>query len=340
MADGTLSQSYLQTLTLIKDRVYKAQYRALKAVNRELIQLYWDIGKVIVERQEQEGWGKSVVEQLAQDLQIEFPGIKGFSTQNIWRMRKFFLEYRNDENLAQAVREIGWGHNIVIFEQVKDKEARHFYLTYCAQYGWSRGFLIDKIKRNEYERLQGNQTNFDSTVDEEHKTKAMLAVKDEYSFDFLTLPERLAEKELEQGLIENIIKFLAEMGGEFCFVGRQYRVAIDDQEYFVDLLFFHRKLKCLVAIDLKVGEFQFEYAGKMAGYLAVLDDRVKQEDENPSIGILICRTKNRTVVEYALNSVNKPMGVATFSYQELPEKIGKFLPSAEQIERRLLGSTE
>ena len=327
---------YKQFLAEVKDRIFKAQYEALKRVNRQLIELYWDIGRMIVERQNEHGWGKSVVQNLAEDLQKEFPGIRGFSSSNLWRMKLFFETYNENEKLAPLVREISWSHNIVILEKCKDDLEKEFYTKMTKKFGWTKNVLIHQIDSKSYEKFLLNQTSFDKTLPDKYKHQAKLAVKDRYTFDFLELSEEHAEKELEIALINNIRKFLAEMGRYFAFIGNQYRLELDDEEYFIDLLLYHRILKSLVVVELKIGKFRPEYAGKMQFYLSVLDDKVKLPDENYSIGIIICRDKNRTVVEYTLKDVNKPIGVSTYTIgSELPEDIRHYLPSPAEIAERL-----
>ncbi|HHT9135770.1 MAG TPA: PDDEXK nuclease domain-containing protein [Candidatus Wunengus sp. YC60] len=320
----------------IKERIYKAQYDALKAVNKELINLYWDIGKSIVVKQEKLGWGKAIVETLAKDLQKEFPGIQGFSSANLWRMRNFYLAYNKNEKLAPMVREISWTKNIIILEQCKDDIRREFYLRTTKKFGWTKDVLINQLEAGAFERYMANQTNFDKAVPEKYRHQAKLAVKDEYSFDFLELGEEHSEKELELALLENVRKFLIEMGGYFTFVGNQYRLEIEGQEFFIDLVLYHRQLRCLVAIELKVGAFKPEYAGKMQFYLSVLNDKTKLSDENPSIGIILCKDKNRTIVEYALKDTKKPIGVSAYRLTEkLPRELKKYLPSPEEMIERI-----
>ena len=333
------TNTYQQFLEQVKERVQQAQYTALKAVNRELIQLYWDLGRLIVERQEQYGWGKGVVEQLSKDLRREVAGVSGFSPQNLWYMREFYRTYRNTPKLQPLVGEIGWAHNLIILDKCKDELEREFYLRVCRQRGWSKRTLSDEVNHRAYERYLANQTNFDRTLTDPQRAQAVLAVKDDYNFDFLGIEDTPSERELENALVANITRFLAEMGGYFAFVGRQFRVEVHEEEFFVDLLFYHRRLKCLVAVELKAGEFQPEYAGKMQFYLSALDDKARIEGENPSMGIIICRSKDRTKVEYTLRDVTRPIGVASYnsysSLEELPEKISKYLPSPTEIEERL-----
>ncbi|MBN2826307.1 MAG: DUF1016 family protein [Campylobacterales bacterium] len=320
----------------IKAKILQRQYEALKSVNKELIALYWDIGKSIVERQEEFGWGKSVVQNLSNELQKEFVGIKGFSTQNLWNMRQFYLEYRENAKLQTLSREIGWSHNVAIFHKCKDALQREFYIKMTIKYGWTYRVLNHQIEGRAYESFLINQNNFDKTLEAKYKDQAVLALKDEYNFDFLDLGDRYSEHELEMGLIYKIREFLIEMGSDFAFIGNQYKIEVDNEEYFIDLLLYHRRLKSLIAIELKIGTFKPEYAGKMNFYLAILNDKIKLEDENPSIGIIICKEKKRTTVEYALKDSNKPIGVATYELtQTLPKDFENLLPSPKEISQKL-----
>ena len=333
-----LPSNYPALLGEIKQRIRTAQYEALKAVNKELIALYWDIGRLIMERQTGETWGKSVVGNLADDLRKEFPGISGFSVSNLWRMRLFYAAYADNEKLAPLVREISWTKNILIFEKCKDGLAREFYIRMTRKFGWTKNVLAIKIETNTYENTLLNQTNFDQTVSKEIRNQAKLAVKDEYTFDFLELGEEHSERELERALISKVEIFLREMGGMFTFVGSQYRIEVEENEYFVDLLLYHRSLKCMVAVELKVGVFMPEYIGKMQFYLALLDDKLRLEDENPAIGIILCKDKKKTIVEYALRESNKPIGVASYRIlNTLPQELQGILPSPEQIVQLLEG---
>ena len=333
-----LPKDYAGLLALVKERVRSAQYAALKAVNTELVGLYWDIGRMIVERQDAEGWGKAVVENLAADLRAEFPGVGGFSASNLWRMKGFFEAYQGVEKLAPLVREIGWSHNIVIMERCSDPLEREFYIRMTGKFGWSKNVLVHQIENQSYEKSLLGQTNFDQALTPELRAQAKLAVKDEYTFDFLELGEEHGERELERALIARIEDFLRAMGGMFAFMGSQYRLEVDGKEFFIDLLLFHRRLRCLVAIELKVGEFLPEFVGKMQFYLAALDRQVRQEDENPTIGIILCKEKSRTIVEYALHDARKPIGVATYEITNtLPKALKGQLPSPKEIAALLEG---
>lgn len=329
---------YARLLTAVKERVRTAQYAALKAVNAELVGLYWDIGRMIVERQAGESWGKAIVQQLAGDLQQEFPGVGGFSASNLWRMKAFYDAYQGVEKLAPVVREIAWSHNIIILERCSDPLEREFYIRMTRKFGWSKNVLIHQIKNQSYEKSLLGQTNFDQSLTPEQRAQAKLAVKDEYIFDFLELSEEHGELELERALIAKVEHFLRAMGGMFAFMGSQYRLEVDGDEFFIDLLLFHRRLRCLVAIELKIGKFQPEFVGKMQFYLAALDRQVRLEDENPSIGIILCKEKKRTVVEYALHDARKPIGVATYEITKtLPKNLKGQLPPPEEIAALLEG---
>ncbi|MCF7988398.1 MAG: PDDEXK nuclease domain-containing protein [Methylovulum sp.] len=337
-SNQSLSVNYARLLASVTECVRSAQYAALKAVNTELVGLYWDIGRMIVVRQEGETWGKSIVQQLASDLQREFSGVGGFSASNLWRMKAFFESYQGIEKLAPLVREIGWSHNIVILERCSDDLEREFYIRMTRKFGWSKNVLIHQIANQSYEKSLLGQTNFDQALTSELRVQAKLAVKDEYTFDFLELSEAHSERELERALIAKIEHFLQAMGGMFAFMGSQYRLEVDGKEFFIDLLLFHRRLRCLVAIELKIGEFIPEFVGKMQFYLTALDRQVRQEDENPSIGIILCKEKSRTIVEYALHDAKKPIGVATYEMTKtLPKELRGQLPPPEDIVALLEG---
>jgi predicted nuclease of restriction endonuclease-like (RecB) superfamily len=330
------AQDYPALLAEVKTRIQSAQHAALRAVNKALVGLYWDIGRLIVERQQREGWGKAVVEQLSSDLRAAFPGVGGFSAQNLWYMRQFFQEYSATPNLQPLVGEVGWAHNLLILSRCKDAQAREFYLRTTRRFGWSKNVLAHQIDNQSFEKSLLGQTNFDRTLTPALRTQATLAVKDDYVFDFLELGSQHGERELERALIARMEDFLRAMGGMFAFMGSQYRLEVDGREFFIDLLLFHRRLRALVAIELKVGEFEPEFVGKMQFYLAALDAQVRQADENPSIGIILCKEKTRTIVEYALRDARKPIGVATYQITKtLPKNLRDQLPSPEAIARLL-----
>lgn len=319
----------------IKTKIRQAQYDAMKAVNAQLVRLYWDIGKSINEKQ-QAGWGKSVVENLSYDLQVEFPGMRGFSARNLWLMAAFYSEYHEVEFLQSLIAEISWTHHTIIMSRCKNDRERQFYIFATKKYGWTSRVLTHQIDNQSFEKYLLNQTNFNETVPEKYRNQAILAVKDEYIFDFLELSEEHSEHELEIALLKNIRKFLLEMGPYFCFVGNQFRLDVEGEDYYVDLLLYHRKLQSLIAIDLKISAFKPEYKGKMEFYLNVLNDKVKLPEENDAIGIIICREKNRTVVEYSLKSSNAPIGVAMYKLTHvLPENLRHLLPDGETIAQRV-----
>ena len=362
----------------IKNLIYRRQYIAMKQVNTELIQLYWEIGGEIYRQQQEKGWGKSVVELLSKELQKEFPGVKGFTARNLWFMRQFYVEYTtnlilkpsvaelekepNSTNLKPSVSdlstskllpsegeipkqilppfvaEIGWSHNVVIMQKCKDTQQRLFYIKMTKRFGWTKDVLINNIENRAFEKYLTNQTNFDETVPEKYRLQAKLAVKDEYNFDFLEMGVEYNEAELEASIINKIRAFLIEMGGYFSFIGNQYHLEVDGDDNYIDILLFHRRLRCLIAIELKIGDFIPEYVGKMQYILTALDETIKLPDENPSIGIIICKSKKRTRVEYTLKSSSKPIGVATYSYYDsLPEEMRSLLPTPDEVARIVTG---
>ena len=298
--------------------------------------VYWEIGESIHRKQEEVGWGKSVVETLAGDLQAEFPGRNGFSARNLWNMREFYRDYSTRPKLQPLVAEISWSKNLVILARCKDDLEREFYLRAAARFGWTKAVLQHQVDNKSYEKYLLNQTNFDETLPPDIQAQAVLAVKDHYTFDFLDLADQHSERQLEHALVANLRRFLAELGGAFAYIGNQHRLEVGGQEYFVDLLLFHRRLRCLVVIDLKIGAFEPEHKGKMEFYLEALDRQERLPDENPPVGIIICRDKNKTVVEYALRTASRPIGVATYTVvPELPEAYRGELPSPAAIAERL-----
>ena len=337
MEISTFDKTQLNFIAEIKQKVRQAQYDAMRTVNVQLVNLYWEIGKAIAEKQ-QESWGKAVVPTLSKELQKEFPGTEGFSVGNLWLMAQFYAEYHNVANLVPLVREISWSKHITILKRCKDNLERQFYIQATKKFGWTKNVLIHQIEGKSYEKYLLNQTNFEQTLPESIKNQAILAVKDEYTFDFLGLGEEHSENQLETALVNNIRAFLLEMDFQLAFVGNQFQVQVDDKVYFIDLLLYHRQLQCLVAIELKVGEFKPEYKGKMEFYLSILNEKAKLSNENDAIGIIVCKDKNRTVVEYSLKTSNMPIGVATYTTTaKLPENYQNFLPDSEAIIRKLEG---
>lgn len=319
----------------IKQKVRDAQYEALKIVNTQLINLYWEIGKSIAEKQN-ENWGKAIVETLSKELQNEFPGIGGFSTTNLWLMAQLYSEYHSVEYLQPLVGDISWTKHIAILNKCKNNQERQFYILSTKKFGWTKNVLIHQIENRTFQKYLLNQTNFKETLPENLKKQAHLAIKDEYTFDFLNLADEYSESELEQALIQNIRAFLLELGHNYSFLGNQYKLTLSDKEYFIDLLLYHRQLQCLIAIELKIGDFLPEYKGKMEFYLSILNDTVKLAHENEAIGIIICKSKDRTIVEYSLKSGTKPIGVATYkTSQLLPKEYRDVLPSSTEITQKI-----
>jgi predicted nuclease of restriction endonuclease-like (RecB) superfamily len=331
----TLTDTQHSFITAIKDKIRFAQYEAFKEVNIRLIQLYWDIGKDISTKQK-ESWGKAIVPVLSDELQKEFPGVSGFSERNLWLMTQFYNEYSNVEFLQPLVAEISWTKHITIMSKCKDNQERRFYIMATSKYGWSKNVLVHQIENKTYEKYLLGQTNFEKTLPADIKAQAILAVKDEYVFDFMELSDSHSERQLETALVNNIRAFLLEMGSPFTFLGNQYKLQVADKEYFIDLLLYHRELQCLVAIELKIGEFQPEYKGKMEFYLSLLNDKVKLPHENDAIGIIICKEKNRVIVEYSLKTSSMPIGVSTYTTTaKLPKDYKKLLPDSKTISHKL-----
>ncbi|MEQ1746501.1 MAG: PDDEXK nuclease domain-containing protein [Saprospiraceae bacterium] len=326
----------------IKQMIKSAQYRALQTVNQEQIALYWSIGKSIVDRQQAHGWGKSIVERLAGELQQAFPNTNGYSSRNLWRMKNLYEEYSSsDLILPPVVAEIAWSHNIIILEKCKDAHQRFFYIKMAARHHWSKTALTNAIAGQLWENMLLNQHNFEETLPAVQIEGAASVIRDEYTFGFLHLSEPYTEAQLEQALLNNIRDFLASMGGDFTFVGNQVGVTVDGKHFEIDLLLYHRSLQCLVAIDLKIDEFQPEYAGKMNFYLSALNRLYRKPHEQPSIGIIICKSKSRTVVEFALQDVNKPIGIATYTLTEsLPKELSQFFPTSQELAERVEALTK
>lgn len=333
-----IGKDYIRFLNEIKSRIISARIKAARSVNKELIKLYWDIGRIIITRQEKYGWGQSVVEKLAIDLTTEFNGAEGFSVQNLWRMRLLYLAYKDNPKLAQLVREIPWGQNIVIMQMVKDSKEREYYVRATAEMGWSRNVLLNQIKAGayQYQKKIPKQHNFPKALSGHLAEQADESLKSVYNLDFLDIKKPVLERELERRLIEKVKRFMLELGKGFSFIGNQYRLTLKDNEYFVDLLFYNRILKCLVAIELKTGKFEIEYAAKMDFYLDLLNEQVRLKDENPSIGIILCVKKDAVIVEYAMRRAINPMGVAEYRLTaHPPRELKALLPSEQEMKIQL-----
>ena len=374
-----IAPDYSAFLTDVKSRIQTARLAAGRAVNRELVLLYWDIGRGIVEKQTVQGWGESVVERLSADLRAEFPDMRGFATRSVWNMRRFFQAYGAPailpqavaelqrtirkpilpqpaaesgtpssatatgptssrtqwlETLRQAVAAIPWGHHMLVIDKVESLPARLFYLRATAQFGWSRAVLLNQIKAQAFERAKSEKKihNFAVALPEHYAEQADEMLKSRYNLEFLGLARPMRERELEDKLIGRLQHFILELGYGFCYVGRQYRLALGQKEYFVDLLFYHRFLKTLVAFDLKVTAFEPEFAGKMDFYLNLLNEKERAPDDRPSIGIILCAEKDDVEVEFALKSKTNPIGVAEYQLQsKLPAEFRGKLPTAKQL---------
>jgi predicted nuclease of restriction endonuclease-like (RecB) superfamily len=354
-----LLRGYSALLRDIKSRIRTAQIRASLSVNRELIQLYWNIGGMIVGRQRTDGWGKSTVERLGKDIQRAFPGMHGFSPQNLWYMRSFFLAWAEHSRelqrtvgvpvsaiLQRAVGEpvadhppeqlaaIPWGHNIELITKLKDLRQRLWYAQQSTVNGWSRPMLVHWIESDLYSRQGKAITNFKSVLPRPQSDLANAIVRDPYNFEFLTLAKDAAERELEAGLLAHVRKFLLELGAGFAFVGQQVHLVVDGQDFYIDLLFYHLKLRCYVVIELKTTPFKPEYAGKLNFYLSAIDDQLRHADDRLSIGLILCKTRSKVVVEYALRNVASPVGVARYTtklVESLPAEFRGALPTSKQI---------
>ncbi|MDP1592948.1 MAG: PDDEXK nuclease domain-containing protein [Gallionella sp.] len=331
-------KGYADWLTDLKSRIHTAQQRATLAVNRELVLLYWQIGRDILARQAEQGWGAKVIERLAQDLHIAFPDMKGFSRANLMYMRAFAEAWPDAEIVQQAVGQLPWGHNLVLLTRLKDAQQRLAYAQSAIAHGWSRNILDIHIETRLLERTGKAVTNFDASLPKAQSDLARESLKDPYRLDFLGLGREAGEREIESALVKHVTDFLLELGAGFAFVGRQVLLDVGGDEFFIDLLFYHLKLRCYVVIELKGGKFKPEHLGQLSFYLTAVDEQVKHPQDNPTIGLLLCRSKNKVVAEYALRTNAQPLGVAEYKLLEsLPAELQTSLPSIEQIERELAG---
>lgn len=336
MADLLKSEDYEALLQMLKERIRGAQVRAALAVNRELTLLYWQIGREILLRQQQQGWGAKVVTKLGRDLQKEFPEMKGFSRTNLLYMRAFAEAYPDEAIVQQVAGQIPWFHNCTLLDKVKDPQERLWYIQKNIQQGWSRSVLIHQLERELYHRQGEATTNFQVTLPQPQSDLAQQVLRDPYNFDFLSLGKEAQERELENALINHIREFLLELGVGFAFIGSQFPVQVSGKEYRLDLLFYHFRLHCFVVIDLKTVEFEPEFSGKMNFYVSAIDALMRSPQDNPTIGIILCKTQDKTIVEYALRDVNKPIGVSTYQLQDaLPEALQGSLPSIEELQTQL-----
>jgi len=372
MSNTVLNHEYKQWLIDLKSRIRNSQIKAALSVNSELISLYWDLGRMIVEKQEHNKWGSKMIEQLAKDLKAEFPDMSGFSKTNLLYCRKLYQFYSDRVRLEigeqvvhqsessfipqlvgksgneivnqvvsqlnfieRLIRQIPWGHHILILKKITDSEEAVFYIKETINNNWSRNILGIQIESGLYRRQGKAVSNFSITLPKPQSDLAVQILKDPYIFDFLTLEKDVQELEFERQLVGNITQFLLELGKGFAYMGRQYPLQIGSKECFSDLLFYHVKLRCYVIIELKMGEFQPEYIGKLNYYLSAVDDILKSEHDQPSIGVLLCKTKDTLDVEYALRNLNTPIGVSEFRFNELPAEIQRQMPTVEELENEL-----
>jgi len=359
---------YSQLLDAVKIRIRQAQVKATLSANAEMILMYWDIGRIIAERQKSEGWGAGVIPRLSKDIRKELPEVKGFSERNIGYMMRFAREYSMPlilqqpvakissevrlesqivvplhekdimKNLQRLVAKIPWGHNILLMQKIKDLPTRLWYIQQAIENGWSRDVLGMMIKSEAHNRQGTSVTNFSTQLPSSQSDMAQQALKDPYIFDFLSLTEPFQERELEAGLVQHLEKFLIELGQGFAFVGRQYHLEVSEKDFYIDLLFYHLNLRCFMVIELKKGDFKPEYAGKMNFYCSVVDDKLKHITDKPTIGLILCQTKDRILAEYALRDLKKPIGISEYELtRALPEELKSNLPSIEDIEKELAG---
>ncbi|TLS77566.1 DUF1016 domain-containing protein [Mariprofundus erugo] len=333
-----IPEGYADWLAELKTRIHSAQQRATLAVNRELVLLYWQIGRDILARQAQAGWGAKVIERLAQDLRLAFPEMKGFSPRNLKYMRAFAEAWSDAEFVQQVVAQIPWGHNVVLLDRLNTPQERHWYAVKAIENNWSRNVLAMQIESRLLERSGQAVTNFSASLPKPQSDLARESLKDPYRFDFLNLTEEAQEREIEHALVNHVTEFLLELGAGFAFVGRQVLLNVGGDEFFIDLLFYHLKLRCYVVIELKAGKFKPEHLGQLGFYLTAVDAQVKDARDGPTIGMLLCKSKNKIVAEYALRDNAQPIGVAEYQLvASLPPELQTSLPSIEQIERELGG---
>lgn len=327
---------YDEFLGDLKARIRTAQVKAALSVNRELILLYWQIGRDILARQQQQGWGSNVIERLSKDLRAAFPEMKGLSRTNLLYMRAFEEAYPDEAIVQQLVGQIPWGHNVRLLDAVHNPIQREWYIRQTIQYGWSRSILEHQIESRLFERQGKALTNFDQTLPPPQSELAQQLLKDPYNFDFLSLGGDAQERELERGLVEHVRDFLLELGEGFSFVGSQYHLEVGGDDFYIDLLFYHLKLRCFMVVDLKIGKFTPADAGQLNFYLSAVDDLLRHPGDHPTLGLILCKQKNQTVVEYALRDLSKPLGIAEYRLQDaLPAQLQGSLPSIEQLEMQL-----
>ena len=329
------SNEYLEIVESIRDEIKVAQYKAAVSVNRELIMLYYNIGRVI---NEHKSWGNKFIDNLAADIKLSFPSATGYSVRNLKYMAKFAAIYPDFEFVQQVVAQIPWGHNVVLMDKISDDTVRKWYIEQSIEHGWSRNVLVHQIESGLYERqvIADKISNFENRLASPQSELAVQTMKDPYVFDFIPFREDMIERDIEQALVQDITKLLLELGTGFAFLGNQYHINVGGDDFYIDLLFYNLNLRCYVVIELKTGEFKPEYAGQLNFYLSAVDGILKKETDNPSIGLLLCKSKNDLVAEYALKDMSKPIGVSEYKItSRLPEDLEKQLPSVEDIQKRI-----
>lgn len=332
------NSNYNTFINQIKSEIKTSQDNAVLSVNKELLFLYWRIGNKLNESIKDASWGSKIIPMLSKGIKSSFPDLKGFSERNLKYMRKFAEEYSEFEFVQQVVAQLTWSHNLVLLDRIKDRDKREWYMQKCIENKWSRNALVHQIESGLYLRQEivDKTTNYDVTLLKPNSEIAVNALKDPYIFDFIAFEENMKERDIEKQLVKKITSFLLELGAGFAFIGNQYHLQVGDDDFYIDLLFYHIKLKSYVVIELKTGKFRAEYAGKLNFYLSAVDDLVKGEDDNPSIGIILCKEKNKLVAEYALKDMTKPMGVSEYKLLEkVPEGLKSSLPTIEELEKEL-----
>lgn len=332
MENNIDSNKYKEIFENVRSEILKSQYKAIQTVNKELIFMYWHIGRIIVDNSK---WGNKFIDNLSMDLKLEFPNITGFSIRNLKYMKKIAEEYPDFEFVQQVVAQIPWGHNIILLDKVKDIEERKWYINQSIINGWSRSLLMMQIESKLYQRqvIAKKVTNFPMTLPDMQSDLAIQTLKDPYIFDFISLKGKVKELEIENAMIDKIKDVLVELGKGFAFVGEQYKITVSEKDYFIDLLFYHLRLKCYIVVELKAREFEPTDAGQINFYLSAIDDLVKDETDNPTIGLLLCKNKDNFTAEYALRNINSPIGVSEYKLlEDMPEYLQAQLPNVEEIE--------
>lgn len=336
MTKNITASEYNKFFADLKERVTSSRYKAALSVNKELILLYHHIGSQILEAQSKQGWGAKIIDQLSRDFVSAFPEMKGFSTRNLKYMRKFAEEYPDVEFVQEVLAQLTWYHNVTLLDKIPDKRVRLFYVKHAIEHGWSRNIMVMQMELSLHKRQGQAITNFKDKLPSPQSDLAHYTLKDPYIFDFLSISEEAHEREVEKALVHHMEKFILELGAGFAFVGRQYHLEVGDQDFYIDLLFYHLKLRCFVVIELKDKDFKPEYAGKMNFYLSCVDDIVKHETDQASIGLILCKNKNNILAEYALRDMTKPIGLAEYRLTEsLPENLKTALPTIEELEAEL-----